>query len=97
MPRRSRRPPKREAAATPEDLMQYYLRNREYFEKRTDADIERSCASKDAYPTEGHARAVAAMNKMGDVLYTYQCFYCKQWHLTRRPPLPGGGLQIIDD
>ena len=88
---------KRGAAPEPEDLMQYYLRNREYFEKRTDADIERSCASKDAYPTEAHARAVAAMNKMGDVLYTYQCFYCKQWHLTRRRPLPGGGLQVIDD
>ena len=69
--------------------MQYYLRNREHFEKRTDADIERSCASKDAYPSEAHARAVAAMNKMGDVLYTYQCFYCKQWHLTRRSPYPG--------
>jgi len=29
--------------------MQFYLRNREHFEKRTDADVERSCASKDAY------------------------------------------------
>ena len=97
MSRRQRKPPKRGASASPEDLMQYYLRNREHFEQRTDADIERSCASKDAYPSEAHARAVAAMNKMGDVLYTYQCFYCHQWHLTRRPPPPGGGLQIIDD
>ena len=69
--------------------MAYYLRNREAFTSRTDADIERSCASKDSYPTEAHARAVAAMNKMGDVLYTYQCFYCHQWHLTRRPPEAG--------
>ena len=69
--------------------MAYYLRNRENWSSRTEADIERSCASKDAYPTEAHARAVAAMNKMGEVLYTYQCFYCKQWHLTRRPPGPG--------
>ena len=98
MPRRqSRKPPKRGAAATPEDLMQYYLRNREHFEHRTDADIERSCTSKDAYPTEAHARAVAAMNKMGSVLYTYRCFYCRQWHLTRRPTKPGDELQIIEE
>lgn len=74
MRRQGRKPPKRGASATPEDLMQFYLRNREQFEKRSDADIERSCASKDAYPSESHARAVAAMNKMGDVLYTYRCF-----------------------
>lgn len=85
MARRPRKPLKREGAATPEDLMQYYLRNREHFEKRSDADLERSCASKDAYPTEGHARAVATMNGMADALYTYECFYCHQWHLTRRP------------
>ena len=85
MARRSRKPQKREAAAAPEDLMQFYLRNREHFEKRTDADLERSCASKDAYPSEAHARSVAVMNGMADVLYTYECFYCKQWHLTRRP------------
>ena len=67
MPRRreSKRPASG-AAATPEDLMQYYLRNREHFEQRTDADIERSCASKDAYPTEAHARAIAAMHKAVD-------------------------------
>jgi hypothetical protein len=82
--------PKRTSAPPQEDLMAYYLRNREAFGAKTDADIERSCASKDAYPTEAHARAVAAMNKMGDVLYTYQCFYCRQWHLTRRPPPAGG-------
>lgn len=88
---------KRRDAPPPEDLMAYYLRNREAWSARTDADVERSCASKDAYETEAHARAVAAMNKMGDVLYTYQCFYCHQWHLTRRPPPPGGGSQIIDE
>jgi hypothetical protein len=85
MPKRPQKRAKPGAAATPDDLMQYYLRNREHFEKRTDADIERSCASKDAYPTEAHARAVAAMNGMAGALYTYECFYCKQWHLTRRP------------
>jgi hypothetical protein len=95
--RRERKPGARSAAANPEDLMQYYLRNREHFEKRTEADIERSCASKDAYPSEGHARAVAAMNRTGMVLYTYQCFYCRQWHLTKRPTAPGGGPQIIDE
>ena len=95
--RRERKPGKREAAATPEDLMQYYLRNREHFEHRTDADIQRSCASKDAYPSESHARAVAAMNGMAGVLYTYQCFYCRQWHLTRRPTPPGGGPLIVED
>jgi len=76
--------------------MQFYLRNREHFEKRTDADVERSCGSKDAYPSEAHARAVAAMNDMSGVLYTYQCFYCRQWHLTRRPP-GSGDTQKIDD
>ena len=95
--RREPRRPKPGAAATPEDLLEFYVRNREHFEKRTDADIERSCASKDAYPTEAHARAVAAMNRMGDVLYTYECFYCHQWHLTRRPPPPGGGPVMVDD
>jgi hypothetical protein len=97
MARRGTKRPSPGATPTQEDLMQYYLRNREVFENRTDADIERSCGSKDAYPTEAHARAVAAMNRMANVLYTYQCFYCHQWHLTRRPTPPGGGLQIIDD
>ncbi|MBV8222656.1 MAG: hypothetical protein JO293_04800 [Candidatus Eremiobacteraeota bacterium] len=97
MGRRKTGPPKRGVAATPEDLMQFYLRNRETFEKRTDADIERSCSSKDAYPSEAHARAVAAMNRRGDVLYTYECFYCRQWHLTRRPTAPDRGPQIIEE
>ncbi|MGH7661052.1 MAG: hypothetical protein ACRENA_09100 [Vulcanimicrobiaceae bacterium] len=83
-----RKRPRQTGTPPQEDLMAYYLRNREAFTAKTDADIERSCASKDAYPTEAHARAVAVMNKMGDVLHTYECFYCHQWHLTRRPPLP---------
>ncbi len=50
-----------------------------------DRDIERSCTSKDAYETEEAARAVAAMNGMANVLFTYHCIYCDSWHLTRRP------------
>lgn len=48
------------------------------------ADRARSCTSKDAYPSEGHARAVAAMNGMADRLFVYSCRYCESWHLTRR-------------
>ena len=50
-----------------------------------DRDVERTCTSKDAYETPEAARAVAAMNGMADVLFTYQCRYCQSWHLTRRP------------
>jgi hypothetical protein len=46
----------------------WWLRNRGDLESRQDRDIERSCTSKDAYETEEHARAVAAMNGMADVL-----------------------------
>jgi len=48
------------------------------------ADRERSCASKDAYPTEAHARSTALMNGMADALAIYHCRYCDMWHLTRR-------------
>jgi hypothetical protein len=46
------------------------------------ADRQRSCTSKDAYPSDAHARATAAMNGME--LTTYHCSYCDLWHLTRR-------------
>ncbi|HEY8313766.1 MAG TPA: hypothetical protein VIG51_06290 [Candidatus Baltobacteraceae bacterium] len=48
------------------------------------ADRERSCSSKDRYPTQAHARSVALMNGMGGALLTYECRYCGEWHLTRR-------------
>ncbi len=48
------------------------------------ADRARSCGSKDAYPSEQHARATAAMNGMADALNVYRCRYCEFWHLTRR-------------
>jgi hypothetical protein len=48
------------------------------------ADRARSCTSKDGYESEGHARAVAAMNGMGRALHVYRCTYCELWHLTRR-------------
>ena len=64
--------------------MDWWLRNRGDLESRQDRDIERSCTSKDAYETEEHARAVAAMNGMADVLHTYRCMYCNCWHLTRQ-------------
>ena len=64
--------------------MDWWLRNRGDLESSQDRDIERSCTSKDAYETEEHARAVAAMNGMADVLHTYRCIYCQSWHLTRQ-------------
>ena len=64
--------------------MDWWLRNRGDLESGQDRDIERSCTSKDAYETEEHARAVAAMNGMADVLHTYRCIYCHGWHLTRQ-------------
>jgi len=64
--------------------MDWWLRNRGDVEESQDRDIERSCRSKDSYPSEKHARAVAAMNAMSDVLHTYHCRYCDGWHLTRQ-------------
>lgn len=64
--------------------MDWWLRNRGDFDRSIDRDVERSCESKDAYPSESHARAVAAMNNMAGVLFAYQCRYCEQWHLTRQ-------------
>lgn len=51
-----------------------------------DADRERSCTGKDAYPTQAHARSIALMNGKGAALSTYECRYCGMWHLTRRRP-----------
>ncbi|GAC1653034.1 MAG: hypothetical protein NVS9B12_02830 [Vulcanimicrobiaceae bacterium] len=64
--------------------MDWWLRNRSDADSSQDRDIERSCSSKDAYETQEHARAVAAMNGMAGVLHTYHCIYCNSWHLTRQ-------------
>ncbi|GAC1504291.1 MAG: hypothetical protein NVS1B14_10070 [Vulcanimicrobiaceae bacterium] len=66
--------------------MDWWLANRGDAEHTQDRDIERSCTSKDAYESEEHARAIAAMNGMADALYTYRCIYCRSWHLTRQKP-----------
>jgi len=62
----------------------WWLRNRSDFDASIDRDLERSCGSKDAYPSEEAARAVAAMNGMASKLFTYRCHYCEFWHLTRQ-------------
>lgn len=66
--------------------MDWWLRSRGDLDSSVDRDIERSCKSKDAYASEEAARAVAAMNRMADVLHTYHCVYCNSWHLTRQKP-----------
>ena len=83
MPHR-RRPP-RKSNAGPEDLMQWYLKDRAATDAWIDTDVARSCTSKQQYASEADARAHALMNGMGDVLFTYECRYCGFWHLTRRP------------
>jgi hypothetical protein len=84
--RRSRPPWRRPTPAnSDEDFQAWLLRNRAEQDASIDRDVERSCTSKDAYESEEHARAVAAMNGMADVLFTYECRYCRNWHLTRRP------------
>ncbi|MBV9971887.1 MAG: hypothetical protein JO135_00975 [Candidatus Eremiobacteraeota bacterium] len=65
-------------------MMDWWLRNRGDLDDYVDRDVERSCHSKDAYESQDAARAVAAMKGMGDVLHTYHCVYCDQWHLTRQ-------------
>jgi hypothetical protein len=67
-------------------MMDWWLRNRGDLDDYVDRDIERSCASKDAYESEAAARAQAAMQGMGGKLFTYECRYCMSWHLTRRQP-----------
>jgi hypothetical protein len=66
-----------------ESLMDFFVRTRSAADLAIDADVARSCTSKQPYASEGEARAVAAMNGMK--LFTYHCRYCDFWHLTRRP------------
>jgi hypothetical protein len=68
-----------------ESLMDFFIRTRSAADPAIDADVARSCTSKQPYTSEGEARAVAAMNGMK--LFTYHCRYCDFWHLTRRPTL----------
>ncbi len=74
------------------DPLKWWLSGREGVDEAQDRDIERSCGSKDGYASETAARANAAMNGMSSVLFTYECAYCRAWHLTRRkPPATGAG------
>ena len=72
--------------------MDAYIKSRTANDPFIDADVARSCTSKQPYASEGEARAVAAMNGMK--LHTYHCRYCDFWHLTRRPT--SGGTTIDD-
>ncbi|MHB8141563.1 MAG: hypothetical protein ACYDHD_10020 [Vulcanimicrobiaceae bacterium] len=49
-------------------------------------DRARSCERKDAYESQAHARAVAAMNGTAQALVPYECRYCGFWHVARRKP-----------
>jgi hypothetical protein len=84
VPRRNR-PPRRDAGG-PDDLMAWYIKNRQASDDWIDRDVARSCTSKQQYTSEADAHAHALMNGMGDVLFSYECRYCGFWHLTRRPP-----------
>ncbi len=88
MPRRNP-PPRKPGGGGADELMEWYARERMQPDPRSDADVERSCTSKQQYASEADAHAHALMNGMGDVLYSYECRYCSFWHLTRRPPLSG--------
>jgi hypothetical protein len=83
MSRRSRHTPKRDGNG--DDLMTWYLKDRAATDARIDADVARSCTSKQQYANEADAHAHALMNGMGSVLFSYECRYCGFWHLTRRP------------
>ena len=72
-------------ASGDESLMEWFVKERMRPDPRVDADVERSCTSKQQYADEADAHAHALMNGMGDVLFSYECRYCGFWHLTRRP------------
>ena len=81
MPRRYQ-PPKKSGESEP--LMEWFVKERMRPDPRIEADVERSCTSKQQYADEADAHAHALMNGMGDVLFSYECRYCGFWHLTRR-------------
>jgi hypothetical protein len=68
--------------------LDWWLKNRGSIDDAVDRDIDRSCTSKDGYDSESAARAHAAMNGMSGKLFSYECRYCRLWHLTRRPTAP---------
>ncbi len=80
-----RRYPPRKKSGEGEPLMEWFVKDRMRPDPRVDADVERSCTSKQQYADEADAHAHALMNGMGDVLFSYECRYCGFWHLTRRP------------
>jgi hypothetical protein len=82
MPRRKR---PASQAGSGEPLMEWYVKDRMRPDPRVDADVERSCTSKQQYASADDAHVHALMNGMGNVLYEYECRYCGFWHLTRRP------------
>jgi hypothetical protein len=82
MPRRYQ---PRKKSGESEPLMEWFVKDRMRPDPRVDADVERSCTSKQQYANEADAHAHALMNGMGDVLFSYECRYCGFWHLTRRP------------
>ncbi len=84
---RRNQPPKKSGES--ESLMQWFVKERMQPDPRVDADVERSCTSKQQYADEMDAHAHALMNGMGDVLFSYECRYCGFWHLTRRPTSHG--------
>jgi hypothetical protein len=75
----------RKKAGESESLMEWFVKDRMRPDPRVDADVARSCTSKQQYADEMDAHAHALMNGMGDVLFSYECRYCGFWHLTRRP------------
>jgi hypothetical protein len=76
--------------------MEFYLRNRQPADASIDADVSRSCTSKQPYATEAEARAIATMQGMSGSLFTYHCRYCEFWHLTRRP-ISSSDTEINED
>lgn len=85
----ARRNQSRKKPGEGESLMEWFVKDRMQPDPRIDADVERSCTSKQQYSSDADAHAHALMNGMGDVLFSYECRYCGFWHLTRRPTTPG--------
>ncbi|MGD0052055.1 MAG: hypothetical protein ABSD03_09625 [Vulcanimicrobiaceae bacterium] len=77
--------PQKPRGGGPDDPMAWYLKDRARTDAWIDADVARSCTSKQQYTSEADAHSHALMNGMGSVLFSYECRYCGFWHLTRRP------------
>ena len=46
-----------------------------------------SCERKVASTREGAERRIKRqLEKRGVQMYSYECWFCKKWHLTSRPP-----------